>query len=603
MNRCWNAAVCILTAALGCSQMDDAHQKLDGRWLYAPDSTGRGMAEHWYAETYDRSEWTSGTVPKYLDQLGLPGYTGSVWFARNFTVTDTAESLSVVFHGVDDDAEVWVNGLRVGFHAGYDEEFHFDISRALRPGSNLIVVRTDNTGGPGGIYRSVVLSPTREVPRLLRTPYADLQSRQSPEWLREGTIYEVSLRSFSSEGTFRALEERLPALKKLGVTVIWLMPIHPVGVLNRKGSGGSPYSIADYYEISPEYGSSEEFRSLVRSVHGHGMKIILDLVANHTAWDSRLLMDHPEWFTKDEEGAIVSPNADWYDVADLNYDQHELRKYMIDMMKYWIREFDIDGYRCDVAELVPTDFWIRARREMEKVKPIMMLAEGSLPEYHLEAFDMTYAWNTYSALSQVWLGASGPELFHRQYDKEQSRYPRGALRMRFLTNHDKNLYDAPPVEKFGLAGAKAAAVLIRSYPGVPLIFNGEEIGSRQRLDHHERDTIDWRKGGEVRAFYESLAAVRSAHPALRRGDYRPIPVEGAPRVLAFTRSADGDTVMVVINCADQSVRAGLSSLPSGVKEMCDALSGRRLTSKGGRLVVLLKPYESLILVPCEERRE
>jgi glycosidase len=181
--------------------------------------------------------------------------------------------------------------------------------------------------------------------------------RQSADWVRNAVIYEVYLRSFSREGTFRGLEKRLPELKDLGVTVIWLMPIHPVGELKRKGHLGSPYAVRDYYAVNPEFGTLEDFRSLVRSVHNTGMHIIIDLVINHTAWDNPLITEHPDWYTHDEKREIVSPNKDWTDVADLDYSRQGLRDYMTGMMVYWVRDIGIDGYRCDVAELLPTDFW------------------------------------------------------------------------------------------------------------------------------------------------------------------------------------------------------------------------------------------------------
>ena len=208
---------------------------------------------------------------------------------------------------------------------------------------------------------------------------SSFHARHSEDWVRQGIIYEIYTRSFSPAGNFRGIEKRLPELKKLGVTILWIMPIHPVGVLHHKGKLGSQYSVQDYYGINPEFGTIDDFKRLVNRAHELGFHLIIDLVANHTSWDSKLINDHPDWFTKDSAGNIVSPNPDWTDVADLNYSQPGLRRYMIEMMKYWVRDIGIDGFRCDVAEMVPTDFWEAARAALDSIKPVMMLAEAHIP--------------------------------------------------------------------------------------------------------------------------------------------------------------------------------------------------------------------------------
>ena len=313
------------------------------------------------------------------------------------------------------------------------------------------------------IYAGVIQA--QQVPKL-HVNYAAHHARKSADWVKDAVIYEVYLRSFSKEGTFKVLEERIPELKKIGVTVVWLMPIHPVGKINRKGKLGSPYSVQDYYAVNPEFGTLEDFTSLVKTVHRNGLKIIIDLVANHTAWDNPMVKENPEWYTHDKNGKIISPNPDWTDVADLNYDQPGLRKYMIQMMKYWVHDIGIDGFRCDVAELVPTDFWESARKELDTIKPVMMLSEGSIPEHHVKAFDLTYSWNVYDILENVIKGWTPATIFDDLLKSESHQYPRHSLRMRFNTNHDKNAWDAPAVKKFSPEGARATAVLMFTYPGV-----------------------------------------------------------------------------------------------------------------------------------------
>ncbi|MGD0037833.1 MAG: alpha-amylase family glycosyl hydrolase [Bacteroidota bacterium] len=394
------------------------------------------------------------------------------------------------------------------------------------------------------IYAGVLPAQQEQKPPI---NYSALQARESTTWVKDAILYEVYLRSFSKEGTFQALEKEIPELKKLGVTVIWLMPIHPVGKINRKGTLGSPYSVQDYYAINPEFGTLDDFRSLVNTVHQQGLKIIIDLVANHTAWDNPILKEHPEWYTHDTSGKIISPNPDWTDVADLNYDNPELRKYMITMMEYWVRDVRIDGYRCDVAELVPTDFWEAAVKELNEIKSVMMLSEGTLPEHHIRAFDLTYSWNVYDVLGKVMDGSTPATIFHDLLKTESYQFPKGSLRMRFNTNHDKNVQDGPAVEKFTPQGAKATAVLMFTYPGIPLIYNGEEVANNKRLGLFEKTDIDWSKNTEFRTLYEELALLRKQHPSLVNGSYYAVQNSENRKVLSFIRIKGRDSVLVVIN--------------------------------------------------------
>jgi len=230
-----------------------------------------------------------------------------------------------------------------------------------------------------------------------------LGQRPVRDWVRDGVIYEIYPRAFSQKGDFNAITARLDELKDLGVTILWLMPIHPIGQEKKKGTIGSPYAVRDYYAINPDYGSAEDLKRLVREAHTRGLKVIIDIVANHTSWDS-VLMKHPEFYKRDAQGNITYPH-DWYDIAALNYGNQELRRYMTDMLKYWIREFDLDGFRCDVAGEVPTDFWENARRELEQIKPdIVMLAEAHKAELQVSAFDLDYSWPLHSALTNVLQG-------------------------------------------------------------------------------------------------------------------------------------------------------------------------------------------------------
>lgn len=531
---------------------------LDGPWRFRADSLRAGVEEGWYLESCDRSVWEAVTTPSFWESYpGLATYDGWGWYARTFALPRTGERLSLHFAGVDDEATVWVNGVDVGTHTGYSDPFVFDISSAVREGENTIVLLVRDTGGGGGLYRPVTIVPTSAVDELLRGPYASMRALKSAPWVRDAVLYCIDVRVFTPEGTFAALEKRIPRLKALGVSVLWLMPIHPIGVQHRKGTYGSPYAVQDYYAVNPEFGTMAQFKSLLAAVHRSGMRLILDLVANHTAWDSRLMREHPEFFTRGPSGKIVSPNADWTDVADLDYSQAGLRRYMTDMMVWWVRDVGVDGFRCDVAEMVPTDFWNDARARLNKIRPVMMLAEGSLPEHHLKAFDLSYSWNIYDALEGMLRGSRSVQVFDQILRNEQWQFPAGSLRMRFTTNHDKNFYDAPAVEKFGLEGLMLANVLTGTLPGVPMVYNGEEIPNRQRINHHEKTPIAWTTPEQLSPLFRKLFALRAAHPALRHGQMLRVAGSAPDSVFAFLRVAGSDRVLVVLNFSPRPLEVRL----------------------------------------------
>ena len=247
---------------------------------------------------------------------------------------------------------------------------------------------------------------------------------ERPKWVDNAVIYELFVQDFTPEGTFEAIIPRLRELKKLGVTTLWLMPIHPYGVERKKGTLGSPYAVRDYFDVNPDFGTKQDFQDLVDAVHAEGMHIIIDFVANHTAWDNAWLAEHPEWYTRDSAGTITHPQGtDWTDVADLNYDNPDVRQAMKQAMKYWVEAFNIDGYRCDVAEMVPLDFWEDAIAEVRRIKPVMMLAEGEAPELHRTGFDLTYSWKLYGALKDVWNGAPASD-FVRVLEEQKKAFPR-----------------------------------------------------------------------------------------------------------------------------------------------------------------------------------
>jgi len=421
------------------------------------------------------------------------------------------------------------------------------------------------------------------------TPYANETARPSEEWVKKGIIYEINPRAFSKKGTFAGIEERLPELKKLGVTTLWLMPIHPVGIEKRKGTLGSPYSIKDYYGINPEFGTLDDFKQLLNKSHELGFKLIIDLVANHTSWDSKMFTEHPEWFTKDSVGNFIPPVADWSDVVDLNYDNTEMRRYMIEMLKYWIRDIGIDGFRCDVSEMVPTDFWNDARAALDSIKPIIMLSEGQYPEQHLKAFDLTYSWNFYGTMKEVFDGKKQPTELDSILSREASAFPKNSIRMRFSSNHDENAWDKPDVERLGAEGAKLAAVLVNTFHGAPLIYNGQEVGNNVKLGLFEKFEIDWTKKNSYTSFYQKLFEIRKHNPALAGGDHQTVKNNRADQVYTFIRTDGKNTVLTALNFSnsERTAQLELPKIFSSLK-FTNAFTGKMVAYKNVKKITLPK---------------
>ena len=383
-------------------------------------------------------------------------------------------------------------------------------------------------------------------------------ARQSPEWLRDAVIYEVFPRAFSPGGDFKGVTAQLDRLKELGVTVLWLMPIHPMGQLKAKGTLGSPYAVRDYDAINPGYGTPDDLKRLVDAAHRRGMKVFIDIVANHTAWDSGLIEKHPDWYTKDATGHIVPPNPDWVDVADLDWSKPALRQYMSGMLVRWLRDYGLDGFRCDYASGVPTDFWESVRPELDRVRPgLAFLAEADDPALLNKAFDIDYAWDFYHAMSDALAGRAPASHVREVWQRAEARYPRGALRLRFSDNHDQLRTTA----QAGLPAALAASAVMFTLDGVPLLYNGMEVGDTTESAApalFERMPISWEmaeRRPQVNSYYRGLAALRRAHPAFTRGAVRWLHNSDEQRVLSYERAAGSESFVVAVNLSSLSYAA------------------------------------------------
>jgi glycosidase len=393
-------------------------------------------------------------------------------------------------------------------------------------------------------YRSAAQQPTGDVAKESARPVRD--------WVRDGVIYEIYERDFSPEGNFNGITTQLDRLKTLGVTIVWLMPIHPIGQDRKKGTIGSPYAVRDYYGINPVYGTKDDLKKLISEAHHRGLKVIIDIVANHTAWDS-VMMKWPDFYKHDAGGKITYPH-DWTDVAALDYDNPKLREYMTEMLKYWIREFDLDGFRCDVAEDVPTDFWDHARAELDKIKPdIFMLAEAHKPDLEVKAFEVDYSWPLHSALTDALQGRGRASDLRAAWEKEFKEWPRGALHMRFSDNHDERR----AIARFGEPGALAASALMFTLDGVPLLYNGMEVGDTTESGApalFEKLPVFWpnaERRPEFPRFYQQLLALRHSSSALRRGTLEWLRNSDESRVVTYLRRSTDEEILVAINFSNR----------------------------------------------------
>jgi glycosidase len=382
-----------------------------------------------------------------------------------------------------------------------------------------------------------------------------------PDWANDAVMYEVNVRQFTPEGTLKAFEAHLPRLKAMGVEILWFMPIHPISEKNRKGGLGSYYSIRDFKAVNPEFGSLNDFKALVAKSHEMGFKVIIDWVGNHTGWDNQWIVDHPDWYTKDSLGNIVPPVADWSDVADLNYDSAGLRAAMLDALKFWVKDAGIDGYRCDYAGGVPTDFWETARLSLDSIKPVFMLAENQdQMELLNKAFNCNYGWTFHHLMNEVAQGKKNASDLDSSLVKIGKAYLPGTYPLHFTSNHDENSWNGTEYERLGEA-VKTMATLSFVVPGMPLIYTGQEAALNKRLLFFEKDEVDWSKT-EMQDFYQKLIQLKQEQAALWNGlaggSFVLIQSTNPVEVLSFVREQDGNQVLAVFNLSKNPIDAVLT---------------------------------------------
>jgi len=415
-------------------------------------------------------------------------------------------------------------------------------------------------------------------------------------WALDSNIYEVNLRQYTRKGSFRAFAAHLERLRDMGIEILWFMPITPISKVGRLGALGSYYACSDYMDTNPEFGTVEDFKWLVERAHEYGFKVIIDWVANHTGWDHKWTTEHPEFYRKNMDGAFYDAHG-WADVIDLNYDSRKLQIEMIRAMQFWIETCHIDGFRCDMAMLVPLDFWKEARRKLDNTKPLFWLAECEEIMYH-EVFDATYTWKMIHLMESFWKKSSDMQgLFQVLYYYKQL-FSAGSIRVYFTSNHDENSHSGTEYERLGDA-TLPFAVFCCLYDGIPLIYSGQEIPNLKRLLFFDKDEIDWDRTILLAEFYKTLLQLRKTNPALKSGDPKRSPMilsnTRADAVLSFIRRFERDEVLVILNLsADiQSVIITGHTLAGSYKNVFDSrspdfISGQPLLLNGWEYKVYSK---------------
>lgn len=415
-----------------------------------------------------------------------------------------------------------------------------------------------------------------------------------PEWSRNAVIYEVNLRQYTPSASVKEFGTHLPRLKELGVDILWFMPIHPISEVNRKGELGSYYAVKDYKAFNPEFGTIEEFKEVVDSAHALGMKVILDWVPNHTGCDNAWVAEHPEWYSKNEKGEMYGP-FDWTDVYELNYDNQEMRNAMIDALKFWLTDINVDGYRCDVAGEVPTDFWEEARPQLDAVKPeLFMLAEASKPELQKHAFNMGYNWPMKDLFSEI-AATAGQYTFKKEGEPmrtfpvkhavaidslladQTANYPKDTYLMNMITNHDLNSWEGTEFERLGNL-SDAFAVLSYTLPGMPLIYTGQETGLNRAFEFFKKDEAPaWEPRNEFFTFYKKLNELKHGQAALKAGTAGGEIVRYATvsnDLYIFSRSAEGSTVITFVNLGNTEQPVEYTGeAPAGADKMANFFTG------------------------------
>lgn len=425
----------------------------------------------------------------------------------------------------------------------------------------------------------VACSPKKQVDEVLE--------EYSVPAVEDVVIYQVNPRVFAAENSFNAILPHLDSIKSLGTNILWFMPLNPIGI--EKGQN-SPYSVRDYYDVNAEFGTLEDFKNLIVEAHKRDMGVIIDWVPNHTSWDNAWIANK-DWYTQDNEGNIIYPEGtNWTDVADLNFNNHEMRLAMIDAMKYWAIEVGIDGFRCDAVDFVPADFLKQCNDSLRAIpnKNLLMLAEGSRKDHFESGFDLNYAWDFAAQMRLVYQeGESAASLFTSN-EEEYADIPEGKMKLRFTTNHDEAFKHAPVVEWVSETGSMSAFATVVFFPGCPMIYSSQEVGYPNPINFFEYVSVDWNAKPELRAEYKRIIDIHNSYDVLRNGEMKAYPNEN---ILLFERYNDTERIVIAINVRNSVQQM---DLPEGIanQQFINLYSDRNLSLGDA---ITLQPFEYLIL--------
>lgn len=440
----------------------------------------------------------------------------------------------------------------------------------------------------------------KQEPKQDKTIRTDLTGLVLPEWAKGDVIYEVNLRQYTKEGTINAFSDHIPRLKELGVDILWLMPVFPISESRRKGSLGSYYAVSDFRKVNPEFGTNEDLKNLIDKIHAYKMKVILDWVPNHTGWDHTWIKTNPEYYTKDSTGQITDPlndkgqSMDWKDVADLNFDNKEMRKAMVGDMMYWINDGKIDGFRMDVAWGVPNDFWKELADTLYKAKPdAFMLAEAEIPDHlNNDYFHSAYAWTFHHLMNDIAKGKKNVNDIISWIDNEKSKYKKGNL-MHFITNHDENSWKGTEFERMG-AAYKTFAVLSMTMDGIPLLYSGQEEPLTKRLKFFDKDEIVWKNLKDF-DFFQRLCVLKNQEKAMWNAPYGATTkiIGKSEYTIAYKRELDHSKVIVILNLSDQTRNI---KFEEPIKNMKEIFSAHHTSDYEAGRELSLNPWEYRVYI-------
>ena len=511
---------------------DDEGQALEGTWLSQIDSLGHGESQSWFRAGFNRSGWYEEEISQVNERHAVPHEPHAiVWYAKKFDFDGKINRTRMLFGGSDDDMKIWINGISAGIQIGYNDEFSVDVSSAVRNGENEVVIELINHSGSADFYAPIKLIPAENDHETIISGLSAVQDLPEKRELRNAVMCEADLRMLPQGSAFAVLRKKIPDIKRSGISLLCLSPLNPAGQMNRRGAAENPYSVQNYYAINSKYGSLGDLKSLISEAHSSGIKVIMDFVANCTSWDNAMLLQYPEWYVQNEKGEILAPYAGADDVAKLNYDRHELRKYMIAVLEHWSAKAGFDGFRCIGSGSIPVDFWLSVRIQLEKNKPVILISEENIPEQQEGAFDISGSFDIGVVLNKILRGTTSASVFQKLLSREARLFHEGTLFTRSdeFTKHSND----PGIERESI-------VFRLTHPGVPVLDLDEITGN-----------------ADVLSLIGQFIELRMHHAALVDGQYLFLKAGDSRTTYSFARTMKSDTAAVIMNISNDPQTAAV----------------------------------------------